>query len=274
MKITCCCCLLQIHLLGSGRLGEILPASCEGRINSLSQSKEVEDVFEDMKGYWNIWMLVVTFFVANVSILVLKDLRMESWRRFALRLPFLGGLFGWLLLDLALKHWLTRLRWKASDHFGNHFSVEQRYPRFSTSIVFMKFHSRISQWWVHFYSCYKLVKWYAWKPLLQGNHSSRYFWSIDFLRGCNFYCKEMVVSWPKFERRRAKLWVTPGFVCMVWLKIYVVVLFLCYAIRYCSYIYIVLVYHDIPCYRRYSHTDTGYYIHTKLYHTIELLYCD
>ena len=72
---------------------------------------------------------------------------------FALRLPFLGGLFGWLLLDLALKHWLTRLRWKASDHFET-ISAWRSDTLHSTSIVFMKIYSRISQWWVHFYSCY------------------------------------------------------------------------------------------------------------------------
>ena len=97
--------------------GETIPASCAGRINSQSPSKEVENVFEHMKGYWNIWMLVVTFFVANVSICFERP---ANWimKMVCTQTSFFGW-FVWLVVTwvFALKHWLTRLTWKASDHF-------------------------------------------------------------------------------------------------------------------------------------------------------------
>ena len=61
--------------------------------------------------------------------------------------------------------------------------------------------------------------------------------------------------------------------------LYIYILYYILYIIYIVYIYYIdyiyyRFYHDIPCYIRYSHTDTGYYIHTKLYHTVILLYCD
>lgn len=131
--------------------------------------------------------------------------------------------------------------------FRNHFTVEQRYPGPSTSIVFMKFYSKISQWWVHFYSCY------VWWNGKHGNIVTRQPLQPHFFQTLNEGCRTATFDrlifvevaifiarrWSYLGQKRneeGQTLVSPGFVCMVWLKIYVVVLFLCCAIRYCIYI--------------------------------------